>query len=69
MLRVVLGRARPETEWSGEISGLKFSSNPGGGAESQAPAGRSRSHGTGGEFGTNTIITVPRSDLEHEVDI
>jgi hypothetical protein len=66
MLRVALGRARPETEWSGKISGLQFTSNPGGRA---GALDGSRSHGTAGEFGTNTILTVPRSHLEHEVDI
>jgi hypothetical protein len=69
MLRVVLGRARPETEWSGKISGLQFTSNHGGGTGAQASADISRSHGTGGGFGTNTILTVPWSHLEHEVDI
>ena len=69
MLRVALGRARPETEWNVKISGLKFSSNPGGGAGAQALADRSRSHGTGGGFGTNTILTVPQSHLEPEADI
>jgi hypothetical protein len=68
MLRVVLGHARPDTEWSSEISELEFSSNPSGGG-TQALANRSRSHGTGDGFGTNTILTVPRSQLEHEVDI
>jgi hypothetical protein len=29
MLRVVLGRARPETEWSGNFSSLQFNSAPG----------------------------------------
>ena len=69
MLRVALGRARPETEWSGKISGLEFNSNPGGGAGAQASADRSRSHGTGDGFGTNTILTVSRSHLEHDADI
>ena len=68
MLRVALGCARPETEWSGKISGLEFRSNPVGRAGVQASP---RSHGTSSGFGTNTILTVPRShlDLEHEVDI
>jgi hypothetical protein len=69
MLRVALGRARPETEWSGKISGLQFTSNPGGRAGAQASADGLRSHGAGGGFGTNTILTVPRSHFEHEVDI
>ena len=69
MLRVALGRARPATEWSGKISGLEFSSNPGDGKGAQASAHRSRSHSTGGGFGTNTILTVPRSHLEPEADI
>jgi hypothetical protein len=51
------------------MSGLEFSSNHGGGAGAQALADRSGSHGTIGEFGTNTILTVPRSHLEHDVDI
>jgi hypothetical protein len=69
MLRVAFGRARPETEWSGKISGLQFTSNPGGRAGASASADGSRSHGTSGGFGTNTILTVSRSHLEHEVDI
>jgi hypothetical protein len=69
MLCVALGRARPETEWSGKISGLQFTSNPGGRAGASASAIGSRSHDTGGGFGTNTILTVPHSHLEHEVDI
>jgi hypothetical protein len=67
MLRVALGRARLETEWSGKISGLEFTSNHGGGARAQASA--DRSHDTVGGFGTSTILTVPQSHLEHEVDI
>jgi hypothetical protein len=67
MLRVALGRARPETEWNDKISGLEFNSNSGGGAEAVS-ADSSRSHGTGGGFGTNAILTVPRTHLEHEFD-
>jgi hypothetical protein len=69
MLRVAMGRARPETEWSGKISGLEFTSNPGGRAGALASAEGSRSYSTGGRFGTSTILTVPQSHLEHEVDI
>jgi hypothetical protein len=69
MLRVSLGHARPEAEWSGKISGLEFSSNPGGRAGALASAYGLRSHSTGGRFGTNTILTVLRSHFEHEVDI
>jgi hypothetical protein len=71
MLRVAQGRARPDTsEWSGKISRLEFSSNPGGRVETQVSAGRSRSHyGTSGGLGTNTILTVSRSHLEHEIDL
>jgi hypothetical protein len=71
MLRVALGRARPETEWSTKISGLEFNSNPGGGTGTQASTGRSRSHdaGTRGGFGINTILTVTRSHLEPGVDV
>jgi hypothetical protein len=69
MLRVALNRARPETEWSGKISGVQFTSKPGGRAGAPASTDGSRSHGTAGGFGTNTILTVPRSHLEHEADI
>jgi hypothetical protein len=69
MLCVALNCAQPETEWSGKISRLEFTSNPGGRAEAQASADGSRSHSTAGRFGTNTILTVLRSHLEHEVDI
>jgi hypothetical protein len=69
MLRVALGRARPETEYSGRISGLEFSSNPGGGAGAQASADRTRSHSTGGGVRTNTSLTISQSQMEHEVDI
>jgi hypothetical protein len=49
MLRVVLGRARPDTEWSGKFSGLHFNSAPG-------VPGSVISRGV-----TSTIWTVPRS--------
>jgi hypothetical protein len=68
MLRVVLGRARPDTEWSGKISGLQFNTYPGGGTQASV-TGRSRSQGTGDRFGTNTIRTVLRSHFEPEVDV
>jgi hypothetical protein len=57
MLRVVLGRARPDTEWSGKISGLHFNSAPG------VPESV-RSRGV-----TSTILTVPRSHHQEEVDL
>jgi hypothetical protein len=57
MLRVVLGRARPDTEWSGRMSGLQFNSAPG----IQGSSVRSRGV-------TSTIRTVPRSYGE-EVDM
>jgi hypothetical protein len=64
MLRVVLGRARPDTEWSGKISGLRFNSVP----------GVQESARLGGV--TSTILTVPRSrygeealDLEANEDL
>ena len=57
MLRVVLGRARPDTEWSGKISGLQFNSAPGV-QESM------RSRGA-----TSTILTAPRSHRGEEVDL
>jgi hypothetical protein len=72
MLRVTLGRARPETEWSGRISGLEFNSNPDGGAGAQASIGISRSGSHGrihDRFGTNTFLTVPMSDSETGTDL
>jgi hypothetical protein len=68
MLHIVLGRARPDTEWSGKISGLQFNSRPGGGTQASV-AGSSRSQDTGAGFGTNTIRTVLRSHFEPEVDV
>ena len=68
MLRVALGRARPDTEWSGKISGLEFCSNPGGAAQPSA-AERLRLQGAAGRFGTNTILTVPRSNFGYEGDV
>jgi hypothetical protein len=55
MLRVVLGRARPDTEWSAKLSGLHFSPGPAGefGASSS-----SSGHCRGGI--TGTIGTMPR---------
>ena len=69
MLRVALGRARPESKWSEKISTLEFGSNPNGGAGAQASADRSRPHSRAGGFGTNTILTLTRSHPEHNVDI
>jgi hypothetical protein len=57
MLRVVLGRARPDTERGGKLSGLQFKSAPG--AQESA-----RSRGA-----ISTIWTIPRSDHEEEVDL
>ena len=57
MLRVVLGRARPDIEWSRKISGLQFASAP-------AVQESTRSRGP-----TSTILTVPRSHREEEVDL
>ena len=57
MLRVVLGRARPDTEWSGKISDIQFNAAPGV-QESM------RSRGA-----TSTILTVPRSHHGEEVDM
>ena len=55
MLRVVLGRARPDTEWSGKISGLQFNSAPG--IQESAIS----------EGATSTILTVPRTHHREEV--
>jgi hypothetical protein len=57
MLHVVLGWARPDTEWSGKISGLHFNSAPG------VPESV-RSRGV-----TSTILTVPRSHHREEIDL
>ena len=60
MLRVLLGRPRPDAEWSGgtgKISGLQFSSAPG-------VQGSARSRGA-----TSTILTIPRSCHGEEVDL
>ena len=57
MLRVVLGRARPDTEWSGKISGLQFSSAPG-----VQESVRSRG-------AASTVLTVPRSHHGEVVDL
>jgi hypothetical protein len=57
MLRVVLGRARPDTEWSGKISGLRFNSAP------RIQEGMS-SRGI-----ASTILTVPRSHHGEEGDL
>jgi hypothetical protein len=57
MLRVVLGRARPDTEWSGKVSGLRFGSAPG--VQESA-----RSRGA-----TSTIATVLRSHHGEEADL
>jgi hypothetical protein len=57
MLRVVLGRARPDTEWSGKISGLRFTSVPGV-QESATSRGA-----------VSTILTIPRSHCAEDVDL
>ena len=57
MLRVVLGRARPDAEWSGKVSGLQFKSSPG-----IHESARSRD-------ATNTIVTVPRTHNGEDVDL
>ena len=57
MLRVVLGRARPDTEWSGKISSLQFTSVGPNQADSDTnPASQSRSRGV-----ISSILAVPRS--------
>jgi hypothetical protein len=67
MLRVTLGHAHPDTEWNEKISGLQFNSNLSGAQASVTE--RSKAQGTGDEFGTNTILMVPRSNFKHELDI
>jgi hypothetical protein len=57
MLRVVLGRARPDTAWSAKVSGLEFNSSPG-----IRESARSRD-------ATNTITMVPRTYNGEEVDL
>jgi hypothetical protein len=70
MIRVILGRAQPNSEWSGKISGIEFSSNPGGRVGEQASTDRVRSHGirAAGGFGTDTVLTVSGSHLRQEID-
>jgi hypothetical protein len=57
MLRVALGCARPDTEWSGKLSGLRFDSAPG-----LQEIARPRD-------AASTILTVPRSYPEEEADL
>jgi hypothetical protein len=57
MLRVVLGRARPDTEWSRKISGLRFTSAPG------------VQEGISSRGVTSTILTVPRTHHGEEWDL
>jgi hypothetical protein len=67
MLRVALHRARPDTEWSGQISELEFSSDADG-RVAQALVDKSRSRGTGVRSGINASLAVPRSHMEYEID-
>jgi hypothetical protein len=57
MLRVVLGHARPDIEWSRKSSDLHFSSAP-------RVQKSTRSRGA-----TSMILTVPRSCHGEEVDL
>ena len=57
MLRVILGRVRPNTERSGKIYGLQFNS-----ASGVQDSAQSRDE-------TSTILTVPRSHHMEEVDL
>jgi hypothetical protein len=57
MLRVALGRARPDTEWSGKISGLQFNSAPG-----VQESVQSRDV-------ASIVLTVPNSRCREEVDL
>jgi hypothetical protein len=57
MLRVVLGRTRPDIELSEKFSGLQFNSAPGA-QESRRSRGE-----------TSTVLTVTRSHLREEVDL
>jgi hypothetical protein len=54
MLRVALGRARSDTEWSSEISDVRFNT---------VPEAQERSRGA-----TSTPLTTPRQHRE-EVDL
>jgi hypothetical protein len=69
MLCVDLGGARPDTQWSSQISRLEFGANPGSRRSMHKSANRSRLYGTSGGLGTNTIVTIPQSHLEQKVDI
>jgi hypothetical protein len=57
MLRVVLRRARPDTEWSNKISGLQFNSALG------------IQESTSSRDATNLILTVPRTHRREEVEL
>ena len=57
MLRVVLRRSQPDTEWSAKVSGLQF--NSASGAQESA----------GSRGATSTMLTVPRSHREGEVNL
>jgi hypothetical protein len=63
MLRVVLGRARPDSEWSAKVSGLHFASGPVG-ALAVPSSGNSRGV-------TSNIVTIPRirGEIEYYPDI
>jgi hypothetical protein len=58
MLRVVFGRARLDSEWSGEISGIQFNSAP------EVPES-ARSRG----LTSSMILTVSRNHCGEEVDV
>ena len=57
MLRVVLGRARSDTGWSGKISSLQFNSAPG-----AQESTRSREE-------VSAVLAVSRSHRGEEVDL
>jgi hypothetical protein len=60
VLRVVLGRARPDTEWSGKLSGLQFASAVPNQADVDAnQASQSRTSRSRGVI--SSILAVPRS--------
>jgi hypothetical protein len=60
MLRVVLGRARPDTEWSTKISDIEFNSDSQTARASSAASGNDDTI-WGSRGAITTILTIPRS--------
>ena len=60
MLRVALGRARPDTEWSAKISGIEFNSDLQAAADGTGTrTGDARSRGA-----VSSILMIPSQDTQ-----